>query len=86
MPYFIQIPLVFDTPGQQVAGYASSNNPALAGIAGIMGRIRWSINPNGRDATDMFYSGTTVPTGLSGVAPPGPAMPVTETATSARLC
>jgi hypothetical protein len=60
VPYFIQIPLVFDTPGQQVAGYASSNNPALAGIAGIMGRIRYATNPNGRPAIDTFYSGTVV--------------------------
>ncbi|MBI5769391.1 MAG: hypothetical protein HZA93_16475 [Verrucomicrobia bacterium] len=66
VPYFIQIPLVFDTPGQTRPGYASSSNPALANLAGIMGRIRWAPNPNGRDATDMFYSGTTVPTGFVG--------------------
>ncbi len=66
VPYFIQIPLVFDTANQTRPGYASSNNPALAGLAGIMGRIRWAQNPNGRDATDMFYSGTTVPTGFVG--------------------
>ena len=64
VPYFIQIPVVFDTPGQSKPGYASSNNPALAGIAGIMGRIRYAQNPNGREATDMFYSGTAVPTGF----------------------
>ncbi len=64
VPYFIQIPLVFDTPGQQVAGYASANNPALSGIAGIMGRIRYATNPNGRPAIDTFYSGTVVPTGF----------------------
>lgn len=64
VPYFIQIPLVFDTPGQQVAGYASSNNPALSGIAGIMGRIRYATTPNGRPAIDTFYSGTVVPTGF----------------------
>lgn len=64
VPYFIQIPVVFDTAGQTRPGYASSNNPALAGLAGIMGRIRWAQNPNGRDATDMFYSGTVVPTGF----------------------
>lgn len=64
VPYFIQIPVVFDTPGQPRAGYASSNNPALAGIAGIMGRIRYAQNPNGRDAIDTFYSGTVVPTGF----------------------
>ncbi len=67
IPYFIQIPVIFDTPGQQQAGYASSNNPALAGIAGIMGRIRYAQNPNGRAAIDAFYSGTVVPTGF--VAP-----------------
>ena len=66
VPYFIQIPLVFDTANQTRPGYASSTNPALAGLAGIMGRIRWAQNPNGRDATDMFYSGTTVPTGFVG--------------------
>ncbi len=64
VPYFIQIPVVFDTPGQQRPGYASSNNPALAGIAGIMGRIRYAQNPNGREAIDTFYSGTVVPTGF----------------------
>ena len=64
VPYFIQIPLVFDTPGQQVPGYASANNPALAGIAGIMGRIRYAQNPNGRPSIDTFYSGTLVPTGF----------------------
>ncbi len=67
VPYFIQIPVVFDTPGQRQAGYASSNNPALAGLAGIMGRIRYAQNPNGRAAIDTFYSGTVVPTGF--VAP-----------------
>lgn len=66
VPYFIQIPLVFDTANQPRPGYASSNNPALADIAGMMGRIRWSPNPNGRDATDMFASGTVVPTGFVG--------------------
>ncbi len=64
VPYFIQIPLVYDTPGQQRPGYASSGNPALAGIAGIMGRIRYAQNPNGRPAIDTFYSGTVVPTGF----------------------
>lgn len=64
VPYFIQIPVVFDTPGQQSPGYASSNNPALAGIAGIMGRIRYAQNPNRREAIDTFYSGTVVPTGF----------------------
>ena len=33
VPYFIQIPVVFDTPGQQKAGFASSNNPALTAEA-----------------------------------------------------
>jgi len=64
VPYFIQIPVVFDTPGQQKAGYASSTNPALANLAGIMGRIRYAQNPNGRDAIDTFYSGSIVPTGF----------------------
>ncbi|PAW62907.1 MAG: hypothetical protein B9S34_15385 [Opitutia bacterium Tous-C1TDCM] len=66
VPYFIQIPVVFDTPGQAAPGYASSNNPALAGIAGIMGRIRYAQNPNGREAIDTFYSGSVVPTGFVG--------------------
>jgi outer membrane receptor protein involved in Fe transport len=66
VPYFIQIPLVFDTANQSRPGYASSNNPALAGLAGMMGRIRWAPNVNGRDATDMFSSGTLVPTGFVG--------------------
>lgn len=64
VPYFIQIPLVYDTPGQQRPGYASSANPALAGVAGIMGRIRYAPNPNGRPAIDTFYSGTVVPSGF----------------------
>ena len=64
VPYFIQIPVVFDTPGQQRAGFASSTNPALANLAGIMGRIRYAQNPNGRDAIDTFYSGSIVPTGF----------------------
>lgn len=64
VPYFIQIPVVFDTPGQARPGYASSSNPALAGIAGIMGRIRYAPNPNNRQAIDTFYSGTVVPTGF----------------------
>ena len=64
VPYFIQIPVVFDTPGQQRPGFASSTNPALANLAGIMGRIRYAQNPNGRDAIDTFYSGSIVPTGF----------------------
>jgi len=64
VPYFIQIPVVFDTPGQRQPGFASSNNPALAGLAGIMGRIRYAQNPNGREAIDTFYSGSVVPTGF----------------------
>ena len=60
VPYFIQIPLIYDTPGQAAPGYASSNNPALAGINGIMGRIRYAQNPNGRQAIDTFYSATTL--------------------------
>jgi hypothetical protein len=64
VPYFIQIPVVFDTPGQTRAGFGSSTNPALAGLAGIMGRIRYAQNPNGREAIDTFYSGSVVPTGF----------------------
>lgn len=60
VPYFIQIPLIYAQPNQAQPGYPNSNNPALAGIAGMMGRIRWAQNPNGRPATDMFYSGTTL--------------------------
>jgi hypothetical protein len=70
VPYFIQIPLIFDTPGQTAPGYKSSNNPALAGLAGIMGRIRYAQNPNGRPAIDAIatqspytlLSGFTTPT------------------------
>lgn len=40
--YFIQIPIVFDTPGQQVAGWMSpGSSPALQGLAGIMGRLQF---------------------------------------------
>lgn len=53
-PLVIQIPLVYDTPGQAEPGYASSNNPALAGISGIMGRIRYTPGANGRRAIDAF--------------------------------
>ncbi|MCX6941674.1 MAG: hypothetical protein NTX09_13215 [Verrucomicrobia bacterium] len=67
VPYFIQIPLIFDTPGQTAAGYKSSNNPALGGIAGIMGRVRYAQNPNLRPAIDMFYSATVIQSGF--VAP-----------------
>ncbi len=70
VPYFIQVPLIYDTPGQSAPGYQSGNNPALAGLAGIMGRIRYANNPNGRPAIDaistanMFalYSGFVAPT------------------------
>jgi len=43
-PYFIQIPLIFDSPNQLEPGYSTSS--ALNGIQGIMGRIRFS-NPIG---------------------------------------
>ncbi len=69
VPYFIQIPLIYDTPGQPSPGYKSSNNPALAGLSGIMGRIRYATNPNGRPAIDAIstnnayalYSGFVAP-------------------------
>jgi len=54
VPYFIQIPLVYDTPGQSAPGFASSNNPALNGIAGIMGRIRYANNLNRRPPVDVI--------------------------------
>ncbi len=60
VPYFIQIPLIYGTPGQSAPGYQNSNNPALANIAGIMGRVRYAQNPNLRPAVDMFYSNTTL--------------------------
>ena len=74
VPYFIQIPVVFDTPGQQRPGYASSTNPALANLAGIMGRIRYAQNPNRRDAIDTFYSGSLVPVGFVGQTLQNPAI------------
>ncbi|MES2696375.1 MAG: hypothetical protein V4773_23095, partial [Verrucomicrobiota bacterium] len=67
VPYFIQIPLIYAQPGQTEPGYPNSNSPALAGINGIMGRVRWAQNPNQRPATDMFYTNTTLLTGF--VAP-----------------
>lgn len=51
VPYFIQIPLVFDSPGQIEPGYTTAN-PALSGISGIMGRIRYTPARNGRGAMD----------------------------------
>ncbi len=54
VPWFIHIPLVFDTPGQREPGYLNGNNPALTGIAGIMGRIRYATNPNNRPAIDAI--------------------------------
>jgi outer membrane receptor protein involved in Fe transport len=70
VPYFIQVPLIWDTPGQAQPGYAGSNNPALAGLAGIMGRIRYAQNSNGRLPVDAIstananalYSGFVAPT------------------------
>lgn len=67
VPYFIQVPLVYDTPGQVKPGYMSSNNPALAGIAGIMGRVRYAQVPNGRAAIDTFVTTNTLYPGF--VAP-----------------
>lgn len=64
VPYFIQIPLIYDTPGQARAGFGSSTNPALAGISGIMGRVRYAQNPNLRPAIDTFYSATTLYAGF----------------------
>lgn len=54
VPWFIHIPLVFDTPGQREPGYLNGNNPALGGIAGVMGRIRYATNPNNRPAIDAI--------------------------------
>ncbi|MEN9403580.1 MAG: hypothetical protein RL091_2283 [Verrucomicrobiota bacterium] len=54
VPYFIQIPLVYDTPGQVEPGYANSANPALAGIAGVMPRVRYSLAANGRLPVDLI--------------------------------
>lgn len=54
MPWFIQIPLVLDTPGQREPGYLNGNNPALSGIADVMGRIRYATNPNNRPAIDAI--------------------------------
>ncbi len=54
VPWFIHIPLVFDTPGQREPGYLNGNNPALSGIAGVMGRIRYAANPNNRPAIDAI--------------------------------
>jgi hypothetical protein len=54
VPWFIHIPLVFDTPGQSNPGYLNGNNPALAGIAGVMGRVRYAQVPNGRPAIDAI--------------------------------
>ena len=67
VPYFIQIPLIYFTPGQTAAGFGATNNPALAGIAGIMGRVRYAQNPNGRAAIDTFYTASTLYPGF--VAP-----------------
>ena len=67
VPYFIQVPLIYDTPGQAKAGFGSSTNPALAGIAGIMGRVRYTQVPNGRAAIDTFYTANTLYPGF--VAP-----------------
>lgn len=53
VPYFIQIPIVYDTPGRSSPGYAG-NNPALSGLAGIMGRIRYANNPNRRLPVDVI--------------------------------
>lgn len=57
VPYFIQIPLIYDTPGQSTPGFRNGNNPALAGLSGIMGRIRYAPNTNGRPAIDAVSTG-----------------------------
>ncbi|MBC7365839.1 MAG: hypothetical protein H7343_03345 [Undibacterium sp.] len=70
VPYFIQVPLIYDTPGQITPGYRNTTNPALAGLSGIMGRIRYAQNPNLRPAIDAIstvninatYSGFVAPT------------------------
>ena len=70
VPYFIQVPLVYDTPGQIAPGYRNTTNPALSGLSGIMGRIRYAQNPNLRPAIDAIstaninavYAGFVAPT------------------------
>lgn len=69
VPYFIQIPLVYDTPGQSTAGYRNTTNPALTPLSGIMGRIRYAQNPNGRPPIDAI-STTSPYTLLSGFVAP----------------
>lgn len=53
VPYFIQIPLVFDSPNQISPGF-SGGNPALNGVAGVMGRIRYAQGFNGRGPVDAI--------------------------------
>ena len=70
VPYFIQVPLIYDTPGQITPGYRNTTDPALTGLSGIMGRIRYAQNPNLRPAIDAIstvnryatYSGFVAPT------------------------
>ncbi|HEX9786142.1 MAG TPA: TonB-dependent receptor plug domain-containing protein [Opitutaceae bacterium] len=57
-PYFIQIPLIYDTPGQLIPGYQNTNNPALTPLAGVMGRIRYVPATNGRGPIDAASTKT----------------------------
>lgn len=56
-PYFVHIPLIYDTPGQTTPGF-QGGNPALAGIAGIMGRVRYTVAANGRGPIDAASTKT----------------------------
>ncbi|MFM8619471.1 MAG: TonB-dependent receptor plug domain-containing protein [Opitutaceae bacterium] len=69
VPYFVHIPLIYDTPGQVAPGFGSSTNPALAGLAGIMGRVRYTQVPNGRAAIDAIATGKGI-AWLSGFSEP----------------
>ena len=51
--YWVQIPLIYDTPGQGRAGYNNPNASAtVSELAGVMGRIRYRQNRNNRDQID----------------------------------
>lgn len=54
VPYFVQIPLIFDTPNQVEPGFHAANNPALNGIDGIMGRIRYPASAPSRGPVDAI--------------------------------
>ncbi len=57
-PYFVQIPLIFDSPNQVIPGYTTTN-PALAGISGVQGRINYNAStlrpPVDAIATRSYY-------------------------------